>query len=134
MAQFEVSAEPVAEAMALGRAHGKLTICNPAPARSVDPAMFANVDILTPNATEARMLLGLPPDDPSPAEDLARALLDFGVLTVIVTLGKQGALIVTVGKAPGAYSRPLNRRCGRDRRRRQLQRGAGGIPGRRFVN
>ena len=95
MAQFEVSAEPVAEAMALGRAHGKLTICNPAPARSVDPAMFANVDILTPNATEARMLLGLPPDDPSPAEDLARALLDFGVLTVIVTLGKQGALIVS---------------------------------------
>ena len=95
MAQFEVSAEPVAEAMALGRAHGKLTICNPAPARSVDPAIFANVDILTPNATEARMLLGLPPDDPSPAVDLAGKLLDCGVLTVIVTLGKRGALIVT---------------------------------------
>ena len=95
MAQFEISAEPVAEAMALGRAHGKLTICNPAPARSVDPAIFVNVDILTPNATEARMLLGLPPDDPSPALDLAGMLLDFGVLTVIVTLGKRGALIVT---------------------------------------
>ena len=41
------------------------------------------------------MLLGLPPDDPSPAVDLAGKLLDYGVLTVIVTLGGQGALIVT---------------------------------------
>ncbi len=95
MTQFEVSPAPVAEALALGRAHGKLTICNPAPARSVDPALFANVDILTPNATEARILLGLPPDDPSRTEALAGKLLDYGVATVIVTLGEKGALIVS---------------------------------------
>lgn len=94
MAQFEAPPEPVAEAMALGRAHGKLTICNPAPARSVDPAMFADVDILTPNASEARILLGLPPEDPSPADVLAGELLDYGLGTVIVTLGAGGALIV----------------------------------------
>ncbi|MDE2858458.1 MAG: ribokinase [Chloroflexota bacterium] len=95
MAQFEAPPAPVAEAMALGKAHGKLTICNPAPARSVDPAMFADVDILTPNATEARILLGLPPGDPSPTEALARRLLDSGAGTVIVTLGERGALIVS---------------------------------------
>ena len=95
MTQFEASPAPVAEALALGRAHGKLTICNPAPARSVDPALFADVDILTPNATEARILLGLPPEDPSPAEALAGKLLDCGVATVIVTLGEKGALIVS---------------------------------------
>ena len=95
MTQFEASPAPVAEALALGRAHGKLTICNPAPARSVDPALFADVDILTPNATEARILLGLPPEDPSPAEALAGKLLDCGVGTVIVTLGEEGALIVS---------------------------------------
>ncbi len=95
MTQFEVSPEPVVEALALGRAHGKLTICNPAPARSVDTALFADVDILTPNATEARILLGLPPDDPSPVEALAGKLLDYGVATVIVTLGEKGALIVS---------------------------------------
>lgn len=94
MTQFEVSPAPVAEALALGRAHGKLTICNPAPARAVDPALFADVDILTPNASEARVLLGLPPDDPSPAGALAGKLLDFGAGAVIVTLGAGGALIV----------------------------------------
>ena len=94
MAQFEAPPQPVAAALALGKAHGKLTICNPAPARQVDPAMFAHIDILTPNATEARILLGLPPDDPSSAETLARKLLDCGVGTVIVTLGAQGALVV----------------------------------------
>ncbi len=94
MTQFEAPAAPVAEALKLGKAHGKLTICNPAPARSVDASMFAHVDILTPNATEARILLGLPPDDPSPVETLAGKLLDYGVATVIVTLGARGALIV----------------------------------------
>lgn len=94
MAQFEAPPEPVAEAMALGRANDKLTICNPAPARSVDPALFAHVDILTPNATEARILLGLPPDDPSPVDRLAGKLLDYGLGTVIVTLGAGGALVV----------------------------------------
>lgn len=94
MTQFEVALAPVAEALALGRAHGNLTICNPAPARFVDPAIFAHVDILTPNATEARILLGLPPDDPNPAAALAGRLLEFGVGTVIVTLGAQGALVV----------------------------------------
>ena len=94
MTQFEVAPEAIATALALGKTNGALTICNPAPARHTDPAMFASVDILTPNATEARILLGLPPDDPSPAEDLARGLMDFGVGTVIVTRGEQGALIV----------------------------------------
>ena len=97
MTQFEVAPEAVATALALGKANGALTICNPAPARQADAAMFAYVDILTPNATEARILLGLPPDDPSPAEDLARGLLDFGVGSVIVTRGEQGALIVNDG-------------------------------------
>lgn len=94
MTQFEAALEPVAVALALAKEHGKLTICNPAPARAVsDLGLFADVDILTPNASEARVLLGLPPDDDSPVAALADRLLDYGVGAVIVTLGERGALL-----------------------------------------
>lgn len=94
MAQFEAPAETVAAALALARESGALTLLNPAPARAVVPDTLANVDILTPNASEARLLLGLPPDADAPAEELARRLLDCGVGSVVVTLGEAGALIV----------------------------------------
>jgi ribokinase len=95
LTQFEVPEETVARAMELGRKHGKLTIWNPAPAKGFDRAMLGHVDVLTPNESEARILLGLPPDDPTPTPQLARALLDLGVKQVVVTIGSRGALVVT---------------------------------------
>ena len=95
MTQFEVPPETVARAMELGRKHGALTIWNPAPAKPASAELLANVDLLTPNETETRILLGLPPDDPTPTVELARRLLEYGIERVVVTLGKEGALIVT---------------------------------------
>ena len=95
MTQFEAPPAAVATALALGKASGALTILNPAPARATDARMLANVDILTPNAGEARILLGLPPQDPSPIAELARGLLALGPSAVIITLGADGALIAT---------------------------------------
>jgi len=40
-------------------------------------------------------MLGLPPDDPTPTQDLAGRLLGLGAETIIVTRGEKGALIVT---------------------------------------
>lgn len=93
--QFEVSMETMARAMELGRKHGAMTILNPAPAKPVEPGVLTHVDLLTPNETETRILLGLPADDPTPTVDLARRLLDTGVENIVVTRGKKGALIVT---------------------------------------
>lgn len=95
MTQFELPPATVAAALSLGKANDALTILNPAPARSADPRMLADVDVLTPNAIEARLLLGLPPDDPGPIADLAGQLLEFGVGAVVITLGKDGALLAT---------------------------------------
>lgn len=95
MAQFEVPEETVLEAMQLGKQYSASTILNPAPARPTNPQLFEHVDVLTPNATETRILLGLAPDDSTPTEQLTKRLLDYGVNTVVVTLGKDGALIVT---------------------------------------
>ena len=95
MTQFEVPPPAVATALALGKATGALTILNPAPARASDARMLANVDVLTPNASEARILLGLAPQDPSPIAELARGLLALGPGTVIITVGADGAYIAT---------------------------------------
>ena len=95
MTQFEVPESVVIETMRLGKQHKVKTLLNPAPARPTDPELFTYVDILTPNAIEARILLRLAPDDPTPSEELAQQLLELGVQTVIVTQGRDGAMIVT---------------------------------------
>ena len=59
--------------------------------------MLAHVDVLTPNESETRILLGLAPDDPTPTLELAGRLLDLGVETIVVTRGEEGAVIVNAG-------------------------------------
>jgi ribokinase len=108
MTQFEIPLETACEALRLGKARGALTILNPAPAQSVERKHLADVDILTPNASEARILLGLPPADPSPPLALAQRLLELGVGKVIVTLGDEGALIVDGVEASHVPAIPIS--------------------------
>jgi ribokinase len=95
MTVLEVPTEAATRAMELARKHGARTILNPAPARALPDAIFAHVDYLTPNESELRILLGLPPDDPRSSRELARELRSRGVRNVVVTLGREGALILT---------------------------------------
>ncbi|MFZ5671426.1 MAG: ribokinase [Pseudomonadota bacterium] len=95
MTVLEVPTEAARRAMELGRRHGARTILNPAPARALPPEIFASVDYLTPNESELRILLGLPADDPRSSRELAAELRRRGVRNVVVTLGRQGALILT---------------------------------------
>jgi ribokinase len=98
MSVLEIPVEAAARAMQLGRKHGVHTQLNPAPATALDPSVLANVDILTPNESELRILLGLTPDDPTPTMELAERLQEIGVGTVIVTMGGDGALILRGGE------------------------------------
>jgi ribokinase len=95
LTQLEIPACAAEAAMARGRARGAITILNPAPARPLAPAALANVDVLTPNEAEAKVLLGLEPAMPIDCSQLARDLLQRGPRNVVVTLGEQGALIAT---------------------------------------
>ncbi len=95
MTVLEVPTEAASRAMELGRKYGARTILNPAPARALPPEIFASVDYLTPNESELRILLGLPADDPRSSRELAAELRRQGVRNVVVTLGRQGALILT---------------------------------------
>lgn len=97
MTVLEIPVEAAAQAMALGRKHGVRTLMNPAPAAVLENDVLHNVDILTPNQTELRILLGLPPDDLTPDLALAQQLQSYGVKTIIVTMGEAGALILQDG-------------------------------------
>ena len=76
--------------------HGGLVIFNPAPALQDfrDDAFLADVDILTPNEHEARILTGIEVTGFDSAVEAGRCLQKFGVPTVIVTLGSQGVVVV----------------------------------------
>jgi ribokinase len=107
MSVLEIPVEAAARAMALGRKHGVPTILNPAPAAFLGVEVLKNVDYLTPNETELRILLGLSPDDPRPTRELALRLRERGVGCLIVTLGARGALIVTAAEVRSVPGVPV---------------------------
>jgi ribokinase len=94
MTVLEIPVPAAARAMTLGREQGARTILNPAPACPLPEAIFQDIDVITPNETELRVLLGLAPDSGVDTVELARDLQARGVQNVIVTLGAQGALIL----------------------------------------
>ncbi len=86
----------VCEAVAaIASRNGIPLILNPAPARILNEQLLSQVTYLTPNETEAGLLSGMAVDSLETAELAARALIHKGVQHVIVTLGSQGALIVS---------------------------------------
>lgn len=94
--QLEVPPETVAWTLARGHELGKQVILNPAPATGSLPAdWFAHIDYLTPNESEAEALSGVAVTDLDSARRAGERLLQLGAGKVIITLGAQGALLVT---------------------------------------
>ncbi len=97
LVQLEIPPETVRHAAELARRHGATFILNPAPAQRLPDDLLRQIDVLTPNATEAAQLAGLAPDGSTTAEHAARELVRRGVRHVLVTVGEEGALLVTEG-------------------------------------
>ncbi len=92
--QLEIPLETVYAASKVAHEKGVTVILNPAPAQPLKEEYFKYFTILTPNETEAEMLTGRTVTDEKSAKEAARVLLEKGVETVIVTLGRNGALLV----------------------------------------
>jgi len=88
--QLEIPEPSATEALELAKAHGLVTILNPAPVRPIPGKIYLLVDILTPNETEIGTLTGTGIEDLNGATRAARKLIDLGCGHVIVTLGKEG--------------------------------------------
>jgi ribokinase len=95
LTQLEIPVAAAEAALARGRERGAITILNPAPVRPLPPSLLQLVDILTPNQSEAKVLAGLGPGAEVEPEVVARRLIRSGVKQVVMTLGENGALIVT---------------------------------------
>jgi ribokinase len=125
LAQLEVPAGAVREALRAARAAGALAMLNPAPANvRVDAALLAEVDVLTPNETEFAALLasaGVPVSGRCGADDLscagdAIAGLDDGTFHALCRrIAPDATLVVTLGAAGAFVSHPDARRRGDDR-------------------
>lgn len=93
--QLEIPVATAIHSMRRAREAGALALLNPAPAARLTAEQIGQVDLLTPNRTELRILLGRSPDDPTPDLDLAGQILSLGARAVVLTRGAEGALIIT---------------------------------------
>jgi ribokinase len=93
--QLETPLPTVEYAASLGRDAGKTVILNPAPAQPLSDELLAQLDVITPNETEAEILTGVKVETTDDAEQAARALLERGVRTAIITLGPRGAFVLS---------------------------------------
>ena len=91
--QLEIPLETVGYAAHRASELGLKVILNPAPARELDDDLLRNVNVLTPNETEAEILTGISITDEASAEEAAGRLKGRGVENVIITLGAKGALM-----------------------------------------
>lgn len=90
---LEIPAATAVAALRTAHEAGTRTLLNPAPAQRLPEDVWEHVDVLTPNRTEAAVLLGHDPDAQESAAELAAELHRRGVGSVVVTLGAHGALI-----------------------------------------
>lgn len=97
--QFEIPQSTTGAGFAAARATGATTVLNPAPAAPVDKALLAVTDWLIPNAPEFARIAGVPIGDS--AEDAVGSVRAFGDrldVSIVVTLGERGALVVPRGE------------------------------------
>lgn len=94
MMQFEIAIDTVCYLAQILRAHGKTVILDPAPAMQAPDALYASVDIITPNSTELSILSGMNVDTDAHVISAARSLLSRGAKAVVAKLGARGCLYV----------------------------------------
>ena len=98
LTNFEVPRATVSAAVAAARAAGWTAIVNPAPTRLLDASLHERGVVLTPNEHEVRGLIdGVDPR--ATVEDVAAQVSAVSRGPVVVTLGRDGALVSDNGVA-----------------------------------
>ncbi len=106
--QLEAPLDTSLLALKIAREQGVTAIFNPAPARPELPASCYQLsDVFCPNESETEMLLGRPVSSPEEADEAARALLERGARSVVLTLGERGCLVATEGEAVHLPAEPV---------------------------
>ncbi|MBI1356687.1 MAG: ribokinase [Acidobacteria bacterium] len=101
LCQLEVPLPAVEALLVAADAKGARVILDPAPAYPLSPELLVRASIVTPNQTEAALLIGRPEAPPATYEDareVCRLLHERGVRTAIVKMGEQGCLVSDGGE------------------------------------
>ncbi|MEM8861763.1 MAG: ribokinase [Chloroflexota bacterium] len=91
--QLEVPLSMVVQAAEMAKRAGAVVILDPAPAQELPPELYALIDVLTPNETEAELLAGFPMESVNDAELAARLFRQRGTGRVVVKMGEKGAVV-----------------------------------------
>lgn len=95
--QLETPLSTITSAVKLAKKHQTTVIINPAPAQSLSDEILNNIDIITPNETEAESLTGIEINTEQDADRAANYLHKKGITIVIITLGSKGAWVSVNG-------------------------------------
>ncbi|MPW42971.1 ribokinase [Acinetobacter guerrae] len=95
--QLETPMASVICAATIAKHSGVKVILNPAPAQTLSPDLLKMIDILTPNETEAEILTGVKINNLKDANKAAQVLHDYGIETIVITLGAQGVWLSDKG-------------------------------------
>ncbi|WP_027695839.1 ribokinase [Vibrio litoralis] len=99
--QLETPLDGIESAIKLAKSSSNSNIkvvLNPAPAKALPDSILNNIDIITPNETEAEVLTGIAVTDDNSAQEAANNLHEKGIPTVIITLGAKGVWLSENGK------------------------------------
>lgn len=91
--QLEIPLDAVVHAIKLAKQFGKKVILNPAPARQLPDELLSELFMITPNESEAEILLGYEIKDIVAVKAAAKKLYEKGVANVVITLGSDGAYV-----------------------------------------
>lgn len=95
LTQLETPASLTLHITSRAREHGMTVVLDPAPAAPLDAAVWRNIDIVTPNETEATLLSGIEVTDAASAERAGRWFLEQGVGSAVITMAEKGSCVVT---------------------------------------
>lgn len=93
--QLEIPIETVKTAVKIAYENGVRVILNPAPAQHLDDDLLKKIDIITPNETEVEILTGVKIESEKSIEKAGNILLEKGIKTVLITIGKRGVYVIS---------------------------------------
>lgn len=94
---LEIPLVTAVAALRIANEEGTMTLLNPAPAAPLPEEVWRYVDVVTPNATEAPVMIGMAASAGVDPDDLARLLHERTGAAVVLTLGDQGVVICEGG-------------------------------------
>ena len=96
--QLEVNMDAIERVIDMAHEKGKTIVLNTAPAQKLPDSLLRKVDIVTPNEVEAGILTDMKVETEKDAEKAARILMDKGVRSVVITMGKNGVFVMTADR------------------------------------